>query len=163
MVYSELGIGTTFKIYLPRVMEPLEEIESSTPDHELPRGSETILVVEDEEIVRKLTRQVLEMCGYTVLEATNGKDALAICENHPQRIDLLMTDVVMPEMGGRELAEKVSLSYPQMLVLFTSGYTDDAIVRHGVISSASSFIQKPFTTEALAQKVKDLFEKIEKL
>jgi len=105
----------------------------------------------------------LEMCGYTVLEAANGKDALAICENDPECVSLVLTDVVMPEMGGRELVEKLSLICPQMLILFTSGYTDDAVVRHGVINSASSFIQKPFTTEALARKVRDVFDTSGKL
>ncbi len=158
MVYSEPGIGTTFTIYLPRVMEASEEVEAAEVSDELPKGTETILLVEDEEAVRSLTRQILEMCGYTVLEAANGKDALVVCENNPGRIDLLMTDVVMPEMGGRELAEKVSLRWPEMPVLFASGYTDDAIVRHGVIAEKANFIQKPFNMEDLAHKIRSVLD-----
>jgi len=162
-VYSEVGYGTTFKIYLPRVIEPLEEAEPRAIIDELPKGTETVLLVEDEDIVRTLTRQILEICGYTVFEAANGKDALSICDNYQGQIHLLMTDVVMPEMGGRELAEKVALSYPKMGLLFTSGYTDDAVVRHGVIESATSFIQKPYAADALARKVRYILDGGDKL
>jgi len=158
MVYSEVGVGTTFKIYLPRVIDECETVEIEDGTSELSTGTETILLVEDEDIVRSLTRQVLETCGYNVLEAPNGREALAICLAHEKPIDLLLTDVVMPEMGGRELAELVVAKFPQMEVLFASGYTDDAVVRHGVIDATTNFIQKPFTTSDLAQKVRDLLD-----
>ena len=160
-VYSEAGVGTTFKIYLPRVIDKSEVVEAGEPTVELPTGTETILLVEDEEMVRALTRQILEMCGYTVLEAENGREALTLCESHVGRIDLLMTDVVMPEMGGRELAETILRSCPQMQVLFASGYTDDAVVRHGVIDASTNFIQKPYGTDELAQKVRGILDAAE--
>ncbi|MEO5859088.1 MAG: PAS domain S-box protein, partial [Pyrinomonadaceae bacterium] len=162
LVYSEPGMGTTFKIYLPRVVDDSEKAETARTSDKLPIGTETILLVEDEEMVRKFTRQTLEMCGYTVIEAGNGSDALAIFESDPGRVNLVMADIVMPGMGGRELAEKISLSWPEMPVLFTSGYTDDAVVRHGVVNSDANFIQKPFATDALARKVRDIFDGVEK-
>ncbi len=159
-VYSEVGVGTTFKIYLPRIIKQAESIELKETSDELLLGTETILLVEDEEMVRTLTRQILKMCGYTVLEARNGRDALLIYKIHAGIIDLLMTDVVMPEMGGRELSERLEQIYPQLPILFTSGYTDDAIVRHGVIAAATNFIQKPFTTTTLARKVRRILDGI---
>ncbi|MEP6903329.1 MAG: PAS domain S-box protein [Actinomycetota bacterium] len=158
-VYSEAGNGTTFKIYLPQIEETGKFMEQQTVDSsDFQRGAETILLVEDEEIVRKLTCEVLESCGYTVIEAQNGIEALFVCEKHGGKIELLMTDVVMPQMGGRELAEKLTQAYPQMRVLFTSGYTDDAIVRHGIIAAGANFIQKPFTFDALARKIRNLLD-----
>jgi two-component system cell cycle sensor histidine kinase/response regulator CckA len=157
-VYSEVGKGTTFKIYLPRIPAPPKPLETASGKTGIQKGSETILLVEDEETVRRLSREVLELCGYKVIEAENGVAALAICEKYNEKIDLLMTDVVMPQMGGRELAETLTQIYPQMRVLFTSGYTDDAIFRHGIIDSGKNFIQKPFTFEALARKVRELFD-----
>ncbi|MBS1795085.1 MAG: PAS domain S-box protein [Acidobacteria bacterium] len=157
-VYSEPGKGTTFKIYLPRVAAPPKPAENAAGKANLQRGSETILLVEDEETVRRLSREVLELCGYKVIEAENGIAALNLCEVYKGKIDLLMTDVVMPQMGGRELAETMSQIYPQIRVLFTSGYTDDAIFRHGIIDIGTNFIQKPFTFDALARKVRELFD-----
>jgi two-component system cell cycle sensor histidine kinase/response regulator CckA len=155
-VYSEVGKGTAFKIYLPRI----EEGSDAPVEHPSPAGffwgTETILVVEDEDMVRSLSREVLESCGYTVLEATNGMEALSMCAEH--EINLLITDIVMPQMGGRELAEKLSEAYPKIRVLFTSGYTDDAIVRHGIIEDDASFIQKPFNLDALARRVRELLD-----
>lgn len=158
MVYSEEGIGTTFKVYLPRVIQQSEAEGTRNTSDELPQGTETILLVEDEDVVRTLTRQILEMCGYTVLEAGNGVEALSLCEKHDCHIHLLMTDVVMPQMGGRELSERFAVIYPQMRILFTSGYTDDAVVRHGVIEAGTNFIQKPFTPDALAHKVRAILD-----
>ncbi len=158
VVYSEEGIGTTFKVYLPRVIQQSEAKGTKNTCDELPQGIETILLVEDEDVVRTLTRQIMEMCGYTVLEAGNGVEALSICEKHDCHIDLLMTDVVMPQMGGRELSERFAVIYPQMRILFTSGYTDDAVVRHGVIEAGTNFIQKPFTPDALAHKVRAILD-----
>jgi len=157
-VYSEEGIGTTFKIYLPRVVEQAEAEDTKVTSDVLPQGTETILLVEDEDVVRTLTRQILEMCGYTVLEASNGIEALSLCEKVDCHIDLLMTDVVMPQMGGRELSERFTQIYPHMRILFTSGYTDDAIVRHGVIEADTNFIQKPFTPDDLARKVRKILD-----
>lgn len=158
MVYSEEGIGTTFKVYLPRVIQQSEAEDTRNTSDELPQGTETILLVEDEDVVRTLTRQILEMCGYTVLEAGNGVEAISLCEKHDCHIHLLMTDVVMPQMGGRELSERFAAIYPQMRILFTSGYTDDAVVRHGVIEAGTNFIQKPFTPDALAHKVRAILD-----
>ena len=151
-----MGVGTTFKLYLPRVVEDAVPIKPQVATGELPVGNETILLVEDEEIVRALTRQILEMCGYTVIEAHNGMEALGLCGLGDCEFDLLITDVVMPKIGGRELAEKFAKTYPQMRVLFISGYTDDAIVRHGVIEAGTYFLQKPFTPNTLAHKVREI-------
>lgn len=155
-VYSEVGKGTTFKIYLPQVIETAESVNNLTNFSDLPRGTETILLVEDEEIVRNLTREMLETCGYTVLEASNGFEALKISVDKA-KIDLLLTDVVMPEMGGRELAEKLRQLYPRMRVLFSSGYTDAAIVQNSLIDPNTNFIQKPFNLNDLAQKLREIF------
>lgn len=157
-VYSEVGLGTTFKIYLPRAVEQSEAAEIRNTFDELPKGEETILLVEDEDLVRTMTRQVLEMCGYIVLEAGNGVEALSICEKHDCQIDLMITDVVMPLMGGRELAERFVQTYPEIRVLFTSGYTDDAVVRQGVIEAGTNFIEKPFSPDTLAQKVRAILD-----
>ena len=125
---------------------------------EIPQGTETILLVEDEEMVRNLSKEILKECGYTVIEARNGLEALEICDERDCKFDLLMTDVVMPQMGGRELAEKLTAKAPNMRVLFTSGYTDDAVVRHGIIETNTNFIQKPFTMETLAGKVRRILD-----
>jgi PAS domain S-box-containing protein len=157
-VYSEPGVGTTFKIYLPRVVEEYVAEEAIDTSEEFPRGTETILLVEDEKMVRSLTQQVLEGCGYTVIEAGNGAEALSLCEKTDCQIDLLMTDVVMPQMGGRELVERFVHIYPQTQILFTSGYTDDEVVRHGVVEAGTNFIQKPFTPHGLALKVREILD-----
>ncbi len=156
-VESKLGVGTTFRIYLPRVAEQ-SEAEVKDTSAELLAGTETILLVEDEELVRNLSREILETCGYTVIEARNGLEALEICENGDCKIDLLMTDVVMPQMGGRELAEKIKEKLLNIQILFTSGYTDNAMVRPGVIETSANFIQKPFTFDALARKVREVLD-----
>lgn len=157
-VYSEEGVGTTFKVYFPRVSEKSAAEAAEITHAELPRGSETILLVEDEELVRMLARRILEERGYTVVEAGNGAEALALCAGRERRIDLLMTDVVMPRMGGRELAGRCASLYPRMRILFTSGYTDDAVVRHGVVESGTNFLQKPFTVDALARKIRAVLD-----
>lgn len=157
-VYSEVGKGSTFKIYLPRVDEDVQILEENEDAESIPGGTETILLVEDEEMVRNLSHQILKTCGYKVVEARNGVEALSICQKSDLKIDLLMTDVVMPQMGGRELAEKLSQICPQIRLLFTSGYTDDAIIRQGVIKTGENFIQKPFTFEALAKKVREMLD-----
>jgi CheY-like chemotaxis protein len=154
-VYSEVGHGTSFKVYLPRIDAGETEAAALPPaDADLPRGTETILLVEDEESLRELVRECLEASGYTVLEARHGSEGLHICETHDGAIDLLLTDVIMPAMSGRELAEQVHALRPQARVLYMSGYTDDAVVVHGVVSAEVAFLQKPFTAAALARTVR---------
>jgi two-component system cell cycle sensor histidine kinase/response regulator CckA len=157
-VYSEPGKGATFKIYLPRVDEPLGERREKVLGNELLRGSETILLVEDEESVRKLALRILERQGYKVLSARDGDEALLICEQFKDPIHLMLTDVVMPGMSGHELAKRLKSSYPKMKVLYMSGYTDDKIVLHGVLVEGVNYIQKPFTVDALTKKVREVLE-----
>ncbi|PYT03174.1 MAG: hybrid sensor histidine kinase/response regulator, partial [Acidobacteria bacterium] len=158
-VESEVGHGTTFSVYLPCTGEEAER-ESHGRDAEpgLPCGSETILLVEDEDIVRKMTRNILEECGYEVLTASNGREALEVGASHGGAIDLLLTDVVMPQMGGRRLAEHMKVSHPRTRVLYMSGYTDDAILRHGVLEETAAFMEKPFSPEVLARKVREVLD-----
>ena len=155
-VYSEVGKGTMFKIYLPRVHEDVQKYQSVAEVADLPMGTETILLVEDAEIVRNLTRKVLETSGYRVLEANSPGAALRICEEYQGAIDLLLTDVVMPDMSGRELANRLAAMRPSMQVLYMSGYTEDAIIHHGVLQEGINFIQKPFSPGELAQKVREV-------
>ncbi|HEY3197487.1 MAG TPA: ATP-binding protein [Nitrospirales bacterium] len=157
-VYSKPGKGVTCKIYLPRVNEPLTTVEFDTASFEPSQGSETILLVEDEDSVREPVRKVLQRIGYTVLEARHGKEALDICRQYEGEIPLLVTDVVMPRMSGREVAEQLMASRPNIKVLYLSGYTDDEVLRHGVSESVTAFLQKPFTPEALARKVRDVLD-----
>ena len=158
-VYSEVGWGTTFKIYLPRINEtdPALEAQPSLAV-DMPAGTETVLLVEDEEAVRGLARQVLEMNGYTVLEAGHGGEALLLSEQHQAPIHLLVTDVIMPHMNGRELAERLAGLRPEMKVLYISGYTDQAIAHHGVLEPGLFFLQKPFSPFALARKVREVLD-----
>lgn len=160
-VYSEVGLGTTFKIYLPRVDEGAEVYKPGVEQEEALQGSETILVAEDEEVVRRLVREVLKSYGYKVLEAGNGGAAFLICERYKEPIQMLLTDVIMPEMGGRELADRLAQLRPGIKVLYMSGYTDDAIVHHGVLDDDVPFIQKPFAPHALAQKVREVLSQPE--
>jgi CheY-like chemotaxis protein len=152
-VYSEVGIGSTFKVYLPAVDAPAE-IPAATTQQPARRGSETVLLVEDEDGVRALMRQVLHKHGYNVLESRHGGEALLMCERHSGKIDVLLTDVVLEQMSGRELAERLIKVRPEMKVLYVSGYADDAIVHHGELNAGVAFLQKPFTTEALARKIR---------
>ena len=159
-VYSEPGQGTTFKIYLPIVDEELDALEPKHDAHSLPTGSETVLLVEDEASVRGLGARLLNQQGYTVWEAENGEEALRIAQAHAgERIHLLTTDVVMPRMGGRELAERLKILRPDLKVLFTSGYTDNAIVHHGILEPGVNFLQKPFSLVNMAQKVREVLDK----
>jgi len=157
-VYSEVGSGTTFKIYLPRV-EGEEKTVKDARLVNLPGGAETVLLVEDEDIVRDLCSRILGNLGYRVVQARNGDEALALVMGYGERIDLLLTDVVMPGMSGRELATQLVLRHPEMKVLFMSGYTDDAIVHHGILDEGVSFIGKPYTPSALAGKVREVLDK----
>ena len=156
--YSELGQGTTFKIYLPRVEEAVETYRPKAAPAVSPGGSETILLVEDEEAVRSIVSKILQNKGYSVLEAHHGNEALQICEHHEGPIHLMVTDVVMPQVSGRELAERLMLLRPEIRVLFMSGYPDNAIVHHGVLGAGTAFLQKPFTLNALEYKVRELLD-----
>jgi len=153
-VYSEVGLGTTFKVYLPRVDEsatPLETRESSLPA----RGSETILLVEDETALRQMTREILEQHGYRVIEAAGPHDAVEASQRLPGTIHLLVTDVVMPGMTGRQLAESLVAARPSLRVLYISGYTDDVIAQSGVLEPGVLFLAKPFSTHALLRRVRE--------
>jgi PAS domain S-box-containing protein len=158
-VYSEVGKGTTFKIYVPRVDDKTAGPPESSPLMELLGGSETVLLVEDEEVVRDLGVRILSGLGYRVMRAGNGDEAIALAREHGERIDLLLTDVVMPGMSGRELANRLTRIHPEARVLFTSGYTDNAIVHHGVLDEGVSFIGKPYSPSALAKKVREVLDK----
>jgi PAS domain S-box-containing protein len=158
-VYSEIGKGTTFRIYVPRVDDKTAGPPESSPPMELLGGSETVLLVEDEEVVRNLGVRILAGLGYRVMRAGNGDEAIALAGEHGERIDLLLTDVVMPGMSGRELANRLARIHPEARVLFTSGYTDNAIVHHGVLDEGVSFIGKPYSPSALAKKVREVLDK----
>ena len=157
-VYSEVGEGTVFKIYLPRVDEAAQEYKPGPEAQESLDGTEVILLAEDDERVRGLVREVLEGYGYRVLEAEGGSAALSVSERHEGPIHLLLTDVVMPKMSGRELAIRLARVRPEMKVLYMSGYTDESIVHHGVLDAGTPFLQKPFEAEALARKVRELLD-----
>jgi two-component system, cell cycle sensor histidine kinase and response regulator CckA len=156
-VYSEPGQGTSFKIYLPAVETPAERttVASGAP---APRGTETVLLVEDAAAVRAVTKQVLVRQGYTVLEAPDGEAALRLARRHRGPIHLLLTDVVMPRLSGRDLAQQLARVRPDMKVLFASGYTDDSVVRHGILESGTAYLQKPFSPESLARKVREVLD-----
>ena len=158
-LYSEQGHGTTFKIYLPRVEDAPEAVEPIQVQTESVGGSETVLLVEDAESLREVARIFLEMSGYTVLEAANGGEALATAALHQGPIHLLMTDVVMPGMSGAQLAERLTHLYPEMKVLYISGYTANAIIHHGVLEPGVSLLQKPFSRETLVRKVREVLDR----
>jgi CheY-like chemotaxis protein len=154
-VYSDVGKGTTFKIYLPRTDLELDDSDPGRTRVETQRGTETLLLVEDEDSVRELVRNVLRESGYRVLEASRGAEALELSELFAGRIDLLVTDVVMPGMSGRELARRLVSSRPQIKVLYISGYADNAVWYPGGLDAGGAFLQKPFSPEALARKVRE--------
>jgi two-component system cell cycle sensor histidine kinase/response regulator CckA len=158
-VYSEFGAGTTFKVYFPRVELPLDLEARTMQAGPLPRGTETLLVVEDEPSVRHLARNVLQTLGYDVLSAANGQDGLNVArERKGSPIRLVITDVIMPLMGGKIMAEWLRTTYPDLKILFTSGYTDDALAQHGVVDPDIAFLPKPYTPAALANKVRGLLD-----
>jgi two-component system, cell cycle sensor histidine kinase and response regulator CckA len=156
-VYSEPGRGAAFKIYLPAVSESATA-PVFLPSDDVPRGTETILLVEDERDVRALVRQVLQERGYRVIEATGPRDALDRAGDVVTPIDLLLTDVVMPQMTGRVLADLLNAEQPALPVLFMSGYADNAVVEHGLLKSGRAYLQKPFTPVQLARVVRRVLD-----
>jgi CheY-like chemotaxis protein len=156
-VYSEPGMGSVFKVYLPAAegeISPPVPVQTA-PEH---HGTETILLVEDDTNLRRLAQLALEAVGYTVLPARDGEDALQVVSSHQGNIDLLATDVVMPRMGGRALAAALQPRYPAMRVLFMSGYTDDAVIRNGILHADVAFLQKPYTPNSLRGKVRQAID-----
>jgi PAS domain S-box-containing protein len=157
-VYSERGQGTTFKIYLPRSEQPLDEpAESPAPAAPL-NGTETALLVEDEPEVRGLVEKILRMYGYTVLSAASPAEAIALSKGRPAAIDILVTDVIMPGMNGRELSRILAASRPELRVLYMSGYTDAVIAQQGILEPGTAFVSKPFTPDVLARKVREVLD-----
>ena len=158
--YSELGRGTTFKIYLPQIEGQTKHPDRSADSPGLPRGTEIILLVEDDPALRQMAAKLLVRLGYTVLKAANGLEALSLKEQHGNgHIDLLFTDVVMPHMSGKELSERILVAYPQVKILFTSAYTENAIVHQGMLNEGVALLQKPFTPSALANKLREVLDK----
>jgi PAS domain S-box-containing protein len=157
-VYSEPAQGTCFKIYLPRVDEAVDWHAARSEVSDTPRGTETVLLVEDAAQLRAVSRKVLQRQGYRVIEAPDGEAALAVAAAESGPIHLVLTDVVMPGLGGRRLAGELTRLRPEVKVLYTSGYTDDAIVRHGVLEAGVAYLQKPFTPEVLARKVREVLD-----
>ncbi len=156
-VYSEVGKGTAFRIYLPRVADAVRD-STPAPPVTSARGSETLLLAEDVEGLRLLAIRILEGAGYKVLTAANGEEALAVLERHTEPVHLLITDVVMPGMSGRMLAERFEITHPGIKVLYMSGYTDDVIVRHGLVDNGSAFLAKPFSAAQLTRKVREVLD-----
>jgi CheY-like chemotaxis protein len=159
VVYSELGHGSTFKIYLPRVGEAAESfrIDHTTP--ELPFGRERVLVVEDEPGVRALVCDTLRRHGYTVIEARHGFEGLILAAQYPEPIHLLITDVVMPQMNGCELTARLIQARPGLKVLYMSGYTESAVVHRGIMNPGTAFLQKPFDLGSLVRKVREVLDR----
>ena len=155
-VYSEPGQGTTFKLYLPLVESANHPLEIAATEAEARKGTATILVVEDEEMVRELICKTLATYGYNVLEANNALHALTLAEEHKEGIDLVLTDIIMPQMNGHKLYQQIVASYPNIKSLYMSGYTDNVIAHHGILNRGINFIQKPFTVQSLIQKVRDV-------
>ncbi len=156
-VYSEVGKGTSFKIFLPQVTEA-EKSERVAPTGRSTSGTETILLVEDNAGLRNLVTRFLEPAGYAVLEAASGDEAMLVLKQHEGPVHLLLSDVVMPGMSGRYLAEQLAQTRPGMKVLFMSGYTSDTIVRHGVLEAQMPFLNKPFTASVLLRKVRGVLD-----
>jgi signal transduction histidine kinase len=156
-VYSEVGHGTTFKLFFPRVDEAERAIRT-TPTGLTAAGTETVLIAEDEDAVRRLTKRLLEKCGYTVLVASSGAEAQQIADMHRGPIHLLVTDMVMPRMSGRELARRLVAAHPEMRVLFLSGYTDATATSIGLLEEHAAFLQKPFSNDALVRRVRDVLD-----
>jgi two-component system cell cycle sensor histidine kinase/response regulator CckA len=156
-VYSELGVGTTFKIYFPRIDDEVAEVapeESEAAPAE--RGSETVLLVEDEEALREVMREVLEDTGYTVLTARDGVDAIRVSNAHPRPIHVMVIDLMLPGMGGRSAALEITAARPDLKTLYISGYSTEAVLHHGMLSRGSAFLSKPFTSAGLLRSLREL-------
>jgi DNA-binding NtrC family response regulator len=158
-VYSEPGRGSTFKVYLPRVDEPAEALPAAKMPVTNQTGSETILLVEDQPQVRELAHMVLAGKGYAVMVAATPQEAERACERQDREIDLLLTDVIMPGVSGRELAKRLTLRQPNMRVLYMSGYTFNVIAQGGMLEDGMAFLQKPFTPSTLAEKVREVLDR----
>ena len=158
-VYSEVGRGSTFKVFLPRIDEPLGS-EKAAAAHRgaAPRGSETVLLADDEAPILKVAKRILESAGYRVITAGDGAEAVKIAGAHPGRIDLLVTDMVMPQLNGRQVAESLRAKRPEMRVLYLSGYTDTAAARQGLMEPGAEFLQKPFSTDSLIRRVREVLD-----
>ena len=156
-VYSEPGKGTSFKVYFPRIDEAVDEVRA-VQRPAVRRGTETVLLVEDDDQVRAVARGILRRHGYRVIEARNGGEAMLLCETHADEIHLMISDVVMPHLNGPELARRLAKGRPSMKVLCMSGFTDDSIVRHGVMDSDIAYLQKPITPETLTRKVREVLD-----
>jgi CheY-like chemotaxis protein len=159
-VHSELGHGATFRICLPRVEAPAQPHREITLSGEIPKGSETVLLVEDAEPLREVIRRFLQQGGYTVLVAEDGIAALTSCREHNGPIDLLLTDVVMPGLSGPQLAKEIGLLRPGMPVLYMSGYTDEAIGPHGALEEGIALLEKPFTRGSLLRKLREVLDRV---
>ena len=157
-VYSEVGIGTVFRVFLPRVTNGVSKSTLSEEAPAIQRGSERILVVEDERVVRDFIRNVLKNCGYDVITAENGEQALERFAELDGPVDLLLTDVIMPQINGKELSNRLSALQPDMITLFMSGYTDEVIARHGLLEASVNFVQKPFTVQSLTRQVRTVLD-----
>ena len=155
---SELGRGTTFRVFLPQVSEPVPSVAGPAEPGILKPGTETILVVEDEEMVRKLAARILQQCGYTVIEASSGPEAMKLTREREGRIDLMLTDVAMPNMNGRELADRIASLKPGMRVLFMSGPAGEMVSPHKGLEDGTMFVYKPFTPETLSQRIREVLE-----
>ncbi len=157
---SEVGKGTAFKIYFPRVDQPLDHDTQFVQAGPLPRGTETLLVVEDEPTLRHLAQRVLAAQGYAVLSAPNGQDALRVAQEHQgSPIQLVITDVVMPVMGGKVMADWLKATYPNIKILFTSGYTEEAVAQAGTTNTSMDFLAKPYKPATLTRKVREMLDK----
>ncbi len=156
--YSEPERGTTFKVYLPAVFDPVDDGPPQPSERTQP-GEETILVVEDEESILEMACLILSDQGYCVLQAPTGEDALQVEREYTEKIDLLLTDVVLPDINGRELSDRFSVLRPDMKVIFTSGYTDNIIARHGILEDGIEFLQKPYRVDELFQKVRSVLDR----
>ncbi|HAA04913.1 MAG TPA: hybrid sensor histidine kinase/response regulator [Syntrophobacteraceae bacterium] len=157
-VYSERGKGTTFKLFLPAANDAVADEGAESRAARPSRGTETLLLAEDSDLVRDLAVQILKREGYTVLSGASGHECLTLLDNHRGRLDLLVTDVIMPDLNGKVLFQQVAARRPGVRVLYISGYTEDVIVHHGVLEEGISFIQKPFTVQGLATKVREVLD-----
>jgi two-component system cell cycle sensor histidine kinase/response regulator CckA len=157
-LYSELGFGTTLKSYFPRVDDQAPVNHTGEFAVPLTRGTETILLVEDDAGVRRLTQRILLDAGYKVVAARSGREALSIMKEQRPDIDIVLTDVIMPEMGGREMIDRLRERFPDILAIYMSGYTDDDILRRGMLDPSMEFLQKPFTATALTQLLRRVLD-----